>query len=325
MLLRAVIHEFGDAHDVVKIEKYSPSTPTENQVRIRMIVRAINPSDLLTISGAYRTRTHLPFFPGYEGVGLVEDLGTGVTEITKGMRVIPIGSAGAWQEVRNCDAVWCLPVSKDVDDEQAAMSYINPMTAWVMLHEVAKVKPGARIAVTAAGSSIGKMIIKLANIAGLRPVGVLRSERAAHNISELSVDVIRSSDYSNCGSIGELRSTEEVDVIFDCVGGEGILGLANILRHKGMFIHYGLLSGVPIPSTFWLARPDIVFKMFHLRDWIQVAGIAKVKTVYVRVSTMIANGDIHSNVRRRYRLSEIKDALREATTPLAEGKVLLTQ
>ena len=321
---RAIIHEFGDAREVVKLESYRLAPLAADSVRIRMTARAINPSDLITISGAYRSRTQLPFLPGFEGVGVVEALGAQINGIARGARVIPIGSAGAWQDVKDSEAAWCLQVPDGIDDEQAAMSYVNPMTAWVMLHEVAKIRPGMRIAVTAAGSAIGQMIIKLANIAGLRPVALLRSESAARNIADLSADLIQYADSAESFNWNEAaKPVDKVDVIFDCVGGQGALPLVHLLRHNGMFIHYGLLSGQPIPSRLWSARPDIGFQMFHLRSWIREVQLEKVHSTYAQVCALIANGDIHSKVRRRYRLNDVSAALRDATRPLAEGKVLI--
>ncbi|MBK6614263.1 zinc-dependent alcohol dehydrogenase family protein [Ottowia sp.] len=308
----------------MKLESHGLAPLAANSVRIRMTARAINPSDLITISGAYRSRTQLPFLPGFEGVGVVEELGAQVSGIAKGARVIPIGSAGAWQDVKDSEAAWCLQVPDGVDDEQAAMSYVNPMTAWGMLHEVAKVRPGMRIAVTAAGSAIGQMIVKLANIAGLRPIALLRSERAKRNLAGLSADLIQ-----YAGSTESLHGSDvsapvdKVDAIFDCVGGQGALPLTHLLRHNGMFIHYGLLSGQPIPSKLWSERPDIDFQMFHLRSWIREIPFEKVQATYAQVGALIANGEIRSNIRSRYRLNDVKAALRDASNPLAEGKVLI--
>ncbi len=321
---RAIVHEFGDAREVVELERYDPGPLAADKVRVRMTVRAINPSDLITISGAYRSRTQLPFLPGFEGVGVVEACGADVSGSRRGARVVPIGSAGAWQGVRDCDPSWCLQVADGVDDEQAAMSYVNPMTAWAMLHAVAKIRPGMRIAVTAAGSAIGQMIVKLANSVGLRPIAFLRSERAARNIAHLSADVVRyAGGDALSGLCGSASAVEKVDRIFDCIGGRESLALACLLREGGMFVHYGLLSGQPIPPEFWSARRDIDFKMFHLRNWIREVPIEQVHSTYAQVSASIVTGDIRSGIRERYALGDVKSALRDAINPSAEGKVLI--
>ena len=65
--LRAIVRAFGPAAEVVAVESYEPGRPMPGQVRVRMTARSINPSDLVTISGAYASRTARPFVPGFEG------------------------------------------------------------------------------------------------------------------------------------------------------------------------------------------------------------------------------------------------------------------
>ncbi|HGI5913659.1 TPA: hypothetical protein ACJTCA_003413 [Yersinia enterocolitica] len=60
--------------------------------------------------------------------------------------------------------------------------------------------------------------------------------------------------------------------MLDCVGGKTAMKLAGMVRQGGKFISYGLLSGDPIPASFWQHRPDIRFSYFHLRQWVHSAG-----------------------------------------------------
>jgi NADPH:quinone reductase-like Zn-dependent oxidoreductase len=322
MYQRAIVHKFGEASNVVQLDRYVPGALPVDGVRIRMSTRSINPSDLITISGAYRSRTSLPLIPGFEGVGIVEALGNDVRALRKGARVVPIGSAGAWQDVKDCPAAWCLTVPDGVTDEQAASSFVNPMTAWAMLHEVARVQPGMRIAVTAAGSAIGQMIIRLANEIGLIPIAFVRSERAQQNIQRLAAEVIRYEDHFGFTALDDrLSSSKGVDAIFDCIGGTAAISLARLLCPNGMFVHYGLLSGQPIPAEFWSIRRDIDFSMFHLRNWIREVPLEKVRQTYAQVSSLIGDGIIQTKVRKTYQLQSVKAALLDARTASADGKV----
>ncbi|MBA2673885.1 zinc-dependent alcohol dehydrogenase family protein [Ramlibacter sp.] len=324
MYQRAIVHAFGQASEVVALEMHAPGPLPADHVRVRMTARSINPSDLITISGAYRSRTPLPFIPGFEGVGVVEELGSGVTTLRPGARVVPIGSAGAWQEVKDCPAAWCLEVPDGVADAQAAASYVNPMTAWAILHAVAKVRPGMRIAVTAAGSAIGQMLVVLANRAGLHPVALVRSEAAARNVAHLCAQVVRYAAHGGLQELGEEWPQEQaVDAIFDCVGGSDAVPLARLLRPGGMFVHYGLLSGQPIPQAFWAGRRDIDFTMFHLRAWVREVPLAEVHRTYAETASLIAQGAIGTRVRASYPLAAIRAALADASTTSAEGKVLI--
>lgn len=324
MYQRAVVQKFGDASDVVELENTDFLPLAAGSVRIRMVARSINPSDLITISGAYRSRTTLPFIPGFEGVGIVEELGADVLNLSKGDRVVPIGEAGTWQDFKDADAEWCLQVPDQLTDEQAAMSYVNPMTAWIMLHKMAEIGPGTQIAITAAGSAIGRMMVRIANAAGVVPTVFVRNEQSASRLSGMSaVIVICKTEDEYVSAIESLSSDGLVDVVFDSVGGPGAIILAKILRNKGQFIHYGLLSGEAIPFEFRSIRPDIRFSLFHLRSWMREVPLAKVHHTFATVASLLAEGQIESDVRSSYSLNQISNALRDAKNLSSSGKVII--
>lgn len=322
MLHRAVVRDFGEPNRVVELERYTPGELEQGHVRVRMTMSAINPSDLITISGAYRSRTPLPFLPGFEGVGVVTEVGTGASRVKPGQRVLPIGTAGCWQNSKDNAEDWCLAVPDRLSDESAATSYVNPMTAWVMLNEAYGIRPGMKIAVSAAGSAIGQMIIRLANIIGIVPIAFYRSETSGTRLSALKVERVQ---YENSRSLAEICTHwlgPKVDVIFDCIGGEDAVSLAKIVTPGGQFIHYGLLSGQPIPSASW-PRHELNLHLFHLRSWIRQVPIEYVQQIYDRVSALIVSGEICTLIRARYQLDDITTALEDALVPSPNGKVML--
>jgi len=90
-------YEFGSPASVLKVERDKIQPPTNGEVLVRMKVRPINPSDLIPIRGAYSHRITLPTVPGYEGVGIVEDVGASVPHELIGKRVLPLRGEGTWQ------------------------------------------------------------------------------------------------------------------------------------------------------------------------------------------------------------------------------------
>lgn len=100
--MQAVLAERpGMLSDVLALHNIpDPGVPGEGEVTVRMIASTINPSDAVAVSGAYGSRTQFPFIPGFEGVGIIESVGPGVPVEALGKRVLPIGSAGNWQEVK---------------------------------------------------------------------------------------------------------------------------------------------------------------------------------------------------------------------------------
>lgn len=327
--LRTIVRRFGPAAEVVEVETCEPGRQMPGQVRVRMTARSINPSDLVTISGAYASRTPLPFVPGFEGVGIVEEVGEGVADIAAGDRVMPIGSAGAWQHVKLAEARWCFRVAPDLSDEEAATSYINPMTAWLMLHDrAAAIGPHSRIAVNAAASAIGRIIIRMANRAGAAPVALVRSAARSRPLLDglrLSA-IIETGPGGGTGVAEELRKAtdgEGPDLALDAVGGgEGEL-LALTLKPGGRLIHYGLLSGVPLPHGLPARRPDVGIELFWLRNWIHAADRARIEQAFATVSRLIRDGVATSPIEARYPLEAIRDALRHEGRQGRAGKILL--
>lgn len=97
MVSRAVIAErFGAPRQVLNLTTLVPPDPLPHQLTVRMTAAALNPSDLIPVTGAYPSRTPLPFIPAFEGVGVIACLGRDCEGWAVGQRVMPIGTAGGW-------------------------------------------------------------------------------------------------------------------------------------------------------------------------------------------------------------------------------------
>ncbi|MBX5200344.1 zinc-dependent alcohol dehydrogenase family protein [Rhizobium sp. NZLR1] len=321
MQYQAVVRKIGPAQDVVEIERTALPTLRRDQVRVRLLARSINPSDIITISGAYAGRTTLPFIPGFEAFGVVEACGEEVHGLSPGTRVLPVRSAGGWQEFKDTDPSWCLRVPEALSDFEAATSYVNPMTAWLMLHEKIGLRPGMRIAVNAAASSIGSILIGLANAGGVEPVAIVRSEQSLQRLhGRLEAVII---DRANGDLAAGLAGRHGLDAVLDCVGGARAGLLADALRPGGHFVHYGLLSGQSIPNSFWASHPDMTFSFFHLREWVHSEAMGDVQHAYCDVAAQIASKIIATEVREVFPLENIRQALQSALPFRTGGKVLL--
>lgn len=324
-MLRSVANRFGRAEDVVRVEEYQPDPLGPGRVRLRMLLASVNPSDRVTIAGAYPSRTRLPFVPGFEGVGVVEDTGPGVASVRIGQRVLPLGSAGAWQDVKLADADWCVPVPAALSDEQAATGYINPLTAHLMIRDHIPPVPGTMVAVNAAASAIGRMTIAMLNRAGIRPIAVIRHPRGHPRLAHLDLSAVI------CGIAGaELRGelatiTDGTGpaVVLDAVGGTEGGDLALALRPGGTLVHYGLLSGRPLPAALPARRPDVRIVPFRLRDRIHAADRHERARVLAAVFPLVLDGTAATTVTAIHPLSRIRRALEHDAAPGRSGKILL--
>ncbi|KAK1713377.1 chaperonin 10-like protein, partial [Colletotrichum acutatum] len=320
-MYRAVTKAFGPAKDVVQIEEYTPSPPGPGQVRVRMLLASINPSDLVTISGAYASRTTLPHVPGFEGVGVVESLGEGVStnDLKLGQRVLPLGGAGAWQAMRVVEAKWCFAVPADLGDEEAAMAYINPLTASRMVREYApppegsSSQTGGAVLVNAALSAIGRMIIRLLNARGIKPIALVRRPESKEHLSHLPELDVSAVVCSSGDGLRErlLQSTggRGISVAYDAVGGSEGDEVVRALTPDGILVHYGLLSGQPLSFRLREECPRARIVMYRLRDWVYAVEREEVQAALDQVFQRIREGALTSRVAARFGLLEIHRAL----------------
>ncbi|GAU71185.1 putative oxidoreductase [Streptomyces sp. NBRC 110611] len=325
--LRSIVREFGPAAEVVGTEEYLPPRPGPGQVAVRMRLACVNPSDLVTISGAYASRTVLPFVPGFEGVGVVAETGPDVRDLRAGQRVLPLGSAGAWQQTKVTDARWCFPVHPGLTDQQAATAYINPLTALLMVrHHV--LEPGAgTVVVNAAAATIGRMLIRMLNRAGIRPIAVVRHPRGLTRLAgtELTAAVC-TADRAAGQAVRELTRGLGAEVVLDAVGGAEGAELGRALAPGGTLVHYGLLSGHPLPPELPAERRDVRIVLFRLRDWVHRAHADapdRLTDALTEAFGLVLDGTAASPVAGEYPLAAVRQALERDTEPGRRGKVLL--
>jgi NADPH:quinone reductase-like Zn-dependent oxidoreductase len=314
-MLRAVVRAFGDPRQVIGLEETERAAPGPGEVEIRIRRAAINPSDLIPVTGAYRSRTTLPFVPGFEGVGEIVGLGEGVTGLATGQRVLPIGASGLWQDYLVRPAERCFAVPDVLSDDQAAMAYVNPLTAFRLIDAVQAhfgSVSGQRIGVTAAASAIGKMLLVLLAEAGFQPVALVRSAATATRLKEsFSGEIIA-------------QSAPPLDAILDAVGGEPGNALFRHIRPGGAFIQYGALSGLQLDPTLVAERRDaIAFSFLWLRNWVHSAPRTEIEAAFARSFAGIRAGILGSAVDGVFALSELPAALARQDDPARGGKLLL--
>src|SRR5476649_330283 len=125
--MKAIVFDrFGEPREVLQVREVPmPAAPDAGEVRVRMRMSPINPSDLMTVRGVYGRLPKLPATPGFEGVGVIDAVGSGLLAklrgIKPGRRVAVLnGQGGNWQEYVNLSARLVVPVPDDLPDDQVA-------------------------------------------------------------------------------------------------------------------------------------------------------------------------------------------------------------
>ncbi|QDI91807.1 alcohol dehydrogenase [Salicibibacter halophilus] len=319
--------EFGDPQEVLKVEYKDIQSPKENEVLVRMVARPINPSDLIPIRGAYSHRISLPNIPGYEGVGIVEDVGSSVSQSLVGRRVLPLRGEGTWQEFVKTSADYTVTIPKSIDDFTAAQMYINPITAWVICTQELRLRPDDVLLVNACGSSIGYFFAQLSKVLGFRLIAITRNDKYSKGLLRLGAScVINTSINPLHETVMNLTDGIGANAAIDSIGGSAGNDLAFCVRPEGTFLTLGLLSGIQVDWARISNETNVKAKLFHLRHWNKRVSASAWQKTFNDLITLVKDKKLRlMRPNSCYSLSEIQEAVRIVESSEGnQGKVILT-
>jgi NADPH2:quinone reductase len=318
-------HEFGEPAEVLRVEDVERPVPGAGQVLVRMRARGINPSDVLTVRGIYSSLPVLPATPGLEGMGEVAELGEGVTHLRAGQRVIPLGVAGTWAEFIVAPAAQLIPVPDSVNDQTAAQFVVNPLTAWIMTVEELDLQPGEWLLQTAAGSTLGRVVLQIARQHGFKTINVVRRREQAEELKTLGADEVICTDEEDIPErVKEITGKEGLHKAIDAVGGETGAAVLNALGRGGVMLVYGLLSGQPMPIDGGrMIFNTSTVRGFWLGDWMRTAPPERQHAVTTEMLRSMSSDEIVPPVEAEYPLAEVHAAVAHSERPGRSGKVLL--
>jgi NADPH:quinone reductase-like Zn-dependent oxidoreductase len=329
--MKAIVFDrFGDPREVLHVGDAPLPEPASGEVRVRMRLSPINPSDLMTIRGQYGRLPNLPATPGFEGVGTIDAVGSGflakIRGLKPGRRVAVLnGRGGNWQEFVTLPARQVVPVPDDLPDEQVAAFFVNPATAIVMTQHVLQITRGSWLLQTAAGSALGRMVIRLGKAAGFRTINVVRRKELAGELRALGADeVISSAEDNVAGCVSEITGGAMVPYALDCIGGPGVVNLVNSLAPQGRLLIYGTLSGEPIPlDPRCLISGQKTIEGFWLSEWVQQQGIFRMLGLFRQIIAQLRAGVLTTPVAATYSMNQISQAIEHVERSARGGKILL--
>ena len=152
---RAVMLVKKGGPEALQIVDLPVEPPGPGQLRVRVRAAGVGSTDLIVLAGKYRYAPKIPVVPGYEVAGEVDAVGEAVTDFKIGQRVAALTVYGAFAEMVVREAGHFLPIPDGVSDRDAAAVILNYVTAWQMIHRVAKVKSGGTALVTGAAGGVG--------------------------------------------------------------------------------------------------------------------------------------------------------------------------
>ena len=260
------LHETGGP-EVLRWEDTDVGDPGPGEARVRHTAVGLNYIDCYFRAGTYPP-PHLPLTLGFEGAGVVEAVGDGVSEVKIGDRVgYATGAIGAYAQARLAAADKLIPLPDDISDEQAAAMLLQGMTAQYLLHRTFRIEPGQTILFHAAAGGVGLIACQWAKHLGATVIGTVSSADKAALARAHGCDHPINYRVENFGErVKEITAGAGVPVVYDSVGKDTFMDSLDCLRPRGLMALFGAASG-PVPpvdlgilaqqGSLYITRPSL--------------------------------------------------------------------
>ena len=321
--MQAVVYCDYGPPEVLRLETIDKPVPSDSQILVRVRAAALNPLDWHYMRGEpYFGRLGMGLRKptitqlGVDFAGTVEAVGKAVTQFKPGDEVFG-GRTGALAEyvtVREDRGVVLKPAN--ITFEQAAAVPVAAITALQGLRDKGGVKPGQKVLINGASGGVGTFAVQIAKALGAEVTGVC-STRNVELVRSLGAD--RVIDYT---AEDFTKNAERYDVVLDNVGNHSVSAMRRVVVPDGKYVMVGGPSGRfidPLPRVFsaivqsWFVSQDMGFFLAELN-----------KQDLTILRDLIAAGKVTPVIDRRYKLSEVREAIAYLETGRARGKVVIT-
>jgi mitochondrial enoyl-[acyl-carrier protein] reductase / trans-2-enoyl-CoA reductase len=314
-------HTHGKPLEVLRFEDIEVPDPGAGQVQIRMLVASINPSDFGMIGGTYGRLPDLPATAGREGVGEIVAVGEGVDHGWLGRRV-RFPEDGTWRSLANASAndVWFIP--EDIPLDLAAMSFVNPPTAWRLLRD-AYLQRGDWVIQNAGNSAVGIFVIQIARHLGLNTISIVRRPEVIEPLKALGAEHVFLDTDDYLKKIEEVTDGKRPQLALNMVGGESAIRLIKALANGGRMVTFGGATGeaVRFPTRYFIFN-DVILRGFWMDRWYRTNSRERINIMMSKIFALMRDGTVKAPVEGRYPLSQFKEAIEKSAQPRC-GKILL--
>lgn len=317
---------------IALIEKPLPKL-AKGQVLVKMLAAPINPSDLVYLMGKYGLAPVNGAFAGFEGCGVVVSANAGLYgKWLTGKRVAVSaqpGKDGVWAEYAITKANFCLPVRKDISDEQAATIIVNPCTSVCLIERA--IELGAKaVVINAAASQVGKGVIRYAKMRNINTIATVRSQANVEVLKQLGADeVLLTSSDNFKEQLKQVSKKLRATVLLDAVADTDTPITMSCMPNKSTAIVYGRLTETQDPIGGMFSVGDVIFRQhkvegFWLATYIGNAKPWQVLSLSKKVQKLFAQGVFQTDIYGQFNFADFPKALEHYAVHKSDGKVILT-
>jgi len=318
-----IIHKTGGP-EVMQWEQVPLPELQSGQVRVRHTAIGFNMIDTYRRKGLYPIP--LPFVPGSEAAGVIEQVADDVDILKVGDRVVyAVPEVGAYTEHRVIAASKLIKIPADISDETAAAGFLKGLTVWALIHKTYTVQAGNTILVYAAAGGVGTLLGQWAKHLSARVIGVVGSEDKVTVARQHGCDeVINYNKADIAASVRQLTAGKGVDVVYDSMGQATFTASLDSLKPLGMMVSFGNATG-PVPpvdildlmrrGSLFLTRPTL-FNYIATRDQLEQGADA--------LFDVIRSGAVRIMINQRFELKDAVQAHIAVESKQTTGATILT-
>jgi NADPH:quinone reductase-like Zn-dependent oxidoreductase len=293
---------------------------------LRVEAAAMHLADVKFVSGESGFRFFgVPRWMGEEGVARIEALGEGVDNWQIGDRVFVPRGTGAFRDCA-CVAAADLMAAPEGDADQLALTMVNGLTAFLLLEDYARAKPGEWIMQNGANSSCGRYLVALARMKGVHTVSLVRRAELIDELRALGADavLVDSGDPDDMAEqVSKATGGAPVVAGIDCVAGPATVVIARCVAQGGRVINYGFMTG----EACHMAFQDLFLREVTLEGMNMMHGYSpeELAGIYERLAGLIASGELKAAIAGTYTLDEFLDAYahQQRTGAARKGKIII--
>lgn len=317
-----IVTSYGGPENMVYTDVEQPK-PGARQVLIRVVATSVNFADIKARYGQKGGK--LPFIPGLDAAGIVEQVGPEVRQFRVGQRVIAFPASGSYAEYAVADENLTFALPDSLDFDTAAASPIVSFTSYKLLVDVARLEKGETVLIHAAAGGIGTTAIQLAKLLGAgKVIGAVGHESKREIALEAGADhVICYEDASFADQVNEWTGGEGAHVILDSISGRVAEESMRCLAPYGRLVHFGNAGGeVGRFQTIDLhtsCRSVLGFSFGTTRS----KRPQLLRDTAEKVLGFLADGSLTIKIGRRFPLQEAAQAHGWMESRKSTGKILL--
>ncbi|MBT3314242.1 MAG: zinc-binding dehydrogenase [Anaerolineae bacterium] len=328
---KVILNKFGSPDVLQVVEEKTLPEPAAGEVRVKVLAASATFTDTMVRKGIYfGFKETPPLSPGYDMVGMVDKVGANVDGFEPGQMVADLTVWGAYSEymLRSADSL--VPVPATVAPADAVSLVLSYVSAYQMLHRVAKVKPGQSILVHGAGGAVGTALLELGKLLDLKIFGTASASKRELVEGLGAVHI----DYAKEDFVARMQDEGKVNAAFDFISGENYKRSFQSLKKGGILVPYGFYNnamgkGGSVPVDYmkvalWNILPNGRKAFFYSIGDLRKKNPDWFKEDLAALFDLLKEGKLKPAIERRMKLEDAREAHELIEQAAVKGRIVLT-